>query len=151
MKDLLRLDHVGIAVPDLDASAKRLEQMGFERRSDGESGPDDDQGYPGLNARWALYGLGQSEPIVLLEPLGPSGPIHQFLEARGPGVQHIAFAVQEMSAAAKALEVLGVDLVRDAPFRDDDGNLSHFFAPKEIPGLLVELFQPAETEPSPFS
>ena len=150
MNELLRLDRVGIAVRDLKESGERLERIGFERRRHGEVGPEPDQGYPGLNARWAAYGLGQNEPIVLLEPLGPSGPIHDFLEERGPGVQHIAFAVKDLGAAAKAMSALGIDLAREEPFHDTVGNLCHFLAPKDLPGVLVALLQPPDSQTNPF-
>lgn len=150
MSDLLRLDRVGIAVTNLDESGERLERLGFERRREGQVGPEPDQGYPGLNARWVVYGLGQNEPIVLLEPLGEEGPIYEFLEERGPGVQHIAFGVQDISAAAKALTALGIDLVREEPFHDTAGNLCHFIAPKDVPGVLVALLQSPDAQSNPF-
>ena len=150
MSELLRLDRVGIAVTNLKESGERLEKIGFERRREGSVGPEPDQGYPGLNARWAAYGLGQSEPIVLLEPLGPDGPIHEFLEQRGPGVQHIAFAVQDINAAGKALTALGIDLARQEPYHDTAGNLCHFIAPKDVPGVLVALLQSPDTQSNPF-
>lgn len=137
-----RLDHVGIAVPDLYEAHVALLRIGFVRRQEGVIGPDPQQGYPGLNARWATYGFDASDrSIVLLQPLSPRGPVHEFLQRHGPGVQHIAYAVADVEATKAALGALGVGLARPDPFQDEDGNRSLFLASGSVPGVLVELTQ----------
>lgn len=100
------------------------------------------QAYPGLNARWAFYGSGgERSPILLLQPLSPDGPIHDFLRDRGGGVQHLAFTVDDLDETHATLSRAGIRFARSKPFIDPDGNRSHFFSLPAIPGLLFELIQ----------
>jgi methylmalonyl-CoA epimerase len=136
----MKFDHMGIAVRDLEEAGRRLERLGMNRVEEGVVGPEPDQGYPGLNASWAFYGDDKSRPaMLLLQPLSEEGPIHDFLQKKGEGVQHIAFAVDDVSSAAAALSALGIGFGRSAPFVDPFGNQSHFLSPKDGPGVLVEL------------
>jgi methylmalonyl-CoA/ethylmalonyl-CoA epimerase len=136
------LDHVGIAVRDLDAAGTALERIGFVRRDEGVIGPEPQQGYPGLNARWRLYGVSPGDrSTVLLEPLSASGPVHDFLERHGPGVQHIAYTVTDAEATKSALEAVGIGLARPNPYEDEQGNLSLFLEAGVLPGVLVEMTQ----------
>lgn len=137
-----RLDHVGIAVASIEEAHQALSRIGFIRHQEGVIGSEPQQGYPGLNARWALYGFAADDrSIVLLEPLSAAGPVHDFLQRHGPGVQHIAYAISDVDTTKSALEALGVSLARPNPFQDEDGNLSLFLAPDAVPGVLVELTQ----------
>lgn len=144
-----RLDHVGIAVADLEEAHGALARIGFIRRQEGVVGPDSQQGYPGLNARWAVYGFDATDrSIVLLQPLSAHGPVHDFLQRHGPGVQHIAYAIADVDATKAALEALGVGLARPNPWQDEDGHLSLFLASGSVPGVLVELTQFSQAPPN---
>ncbi len=138
----MKFDHMGIAVRDLDEAGRRLEKLGMKCVEDGVVGSEPDQGYPGLNARWAFYGDADGRPAMLLmQPLSEEGPIHEFIQKKGEGVQHIAFAVDDVSSTSAALSALGVSFGRDKPFLDPFGNQSHFMSPADSPGVLVELIE----------
>ncbi len=138
----MKLDHIGIAVTDLLSAARGMEALGLVRTEEGQLGAEAMQGYPGLNARWAFYGTGKERSsILLLQPLGAEGPIHDFLRARGAGVQHLAFAVKNLDQAHDILSRAGVQFARPQPFVDPDGNRSHFFSLNGVPGVLFELIQ----------
>src|SRR5258708_20621081 len=93
----MKLDHIGIAVADLLSAARSMEALGLVRTDDGQLGPEAMQGYPGLNARWAFYGTAKGDsPILLLQPLDPQGPIHDFLPAVKAGMQHVPFAAVDL-------------------------------------------------------
>jgi methylmalonyl-CoA/ethylmalonyl-CoA epimerase len=139
---MMKFDHIGIAVVDLETAAKRLEQLGFVRGNEGEVGPEPEQGYPGLNARWVFYGTGDGRPaLLLLQPLSETGPVHEFLQQRGEGVQHIAFATDDLPATSSALSERNIQFARPHPFVDSDGNRSHFLSFRDSPGVLIELIE----------
>jgi catechol 2,3-dioxygenase-like lactoylglutathione lyase family enzyme len=138
----MKLDHIGIAVADLLGAARSMEALGLIRTDDGQLGSEAMQSYPGLNARWAFYGTAKGDsPILLLQPLDAQGPIHEFLRAGKAGVQHLAFAVDDLERAHAVLSQTGVQFARPQPFVDPDGNRSHFFALVGVPGVLFELIQ----------
>lgn len=138
----MKFDHIGIAVADLEAAGKCLERLGLVRKEEGEVGPAAEQGYPGLNARWAFYGLGDGRPfMLLLQPLGEEGPIDKFIRERGEGVQHIAFAVEDLAESHSLLSRRGVRFARAEPFIDSAGNRSHFLSSSDSPGVLIELIE----------
>jgi len=138
----MKLDHIGIAVADLLGAARSMEALGLIRTDDGQLGSEAMQSYPGLNARWALYGTARGDsPILLLQPLDAQGPIHDFLRAGKAGVQHLAFAVDDLKRAHAVLLQTGVQFARPQPFVDPDGNRSHFFSLVGVPGVLFELIQ----------
>jgi len=138
----MKLDHIGIAVADLLGAARSMEALGLIRTDDGQLGPEAMQGYPGLNARWAFYGNAKGDsPILLLQPLDAQGPIHDFLRTGKAGVQHVAFAVDDLERTHTVLLEAGVQFARPEPFVDPDGNRSHFFSLSGVPGVLFELTQ----------
>ncbi len=138
----MKLDHVGIAVPDLANAARSMEAVGLICTERGQLGPEPIGDYPGLNARWAFYGAtGERSPILLLQPLDAQGPMHDFLHAHGGGVQHLAFAVEDLQQAQAILSRAGIRFARSQPFADPDGNRSHFFSVAGVPGVRFELIQ----------
>jgi catechol 2,3-dioxygenase-like lactoylglutathione lyase family enzyme len=138
----MKLDHVGIAVADLAAAARSIEALGLACTEQGQLGPEPMGDYPGLNARWAFYGAaGASSPILLLQPLSSQGPMHDFVKASGGGVQHLAFAVDDLEQTHAILSRAGIRFARSQPFVDPDGNRSHFFSVAGVPDLLFELIQ----------
>jgi methylmalonyl-CoA/ethylmalonyl-CoA epimerase len=130
---ILDIDHVGIAVRDLDDAVERYRRtMGVEpthRERVEDQGVDE-----------VLFAVGASS-IQLLGALGPETPVGAFLATRGPGLHHIAYRVDDVAAALARLRHEGVRLVDEAPRRGSRGTLIAFVHPKAMDGVLVELVQ----------
>lgn len=132
-----RIDHVGIAVPDLD-EAIALYGRAFGIASYHEE-VNEEQG-----VREAMLAVGDSgSSIQLLAPLRPDSPIGKFLERQGPGIQQMAFGVDDVAAAAEHLRANGLRVLYDAPKTGTAGSLVNFVHPKDCGGVLVELVQAA--------
>ena len=133
MIQLTDLDHVGIAVEDLDASAAlytRLLGVVPAHRERVE-----DQGVEEV-----LFAVGSSY-IQLLGALGPDTPVGRALATRGPGVHHVAYRVADVEAALAHLRAEGARLVDEAPRPGSRDTLIAFVHPKAMDGVLVELVQ----------
>lgn len=137
---LLRIDHVGIAIPDLDKA------IGFYERTFGmrcvHVETNEEQG-----VREAMLTVGPDESggcVQLLAPLTPDSTIGKFLDKRGPGIQQVAYTVADIDAACAALRERGVRLLYDVPRRGTAGSRINFVHPKDAGGVLVELVEPAE-------
>lgn len=134
---LTRIDHVGIAVPDLDA-AIAFYSSAFGTRVVHEE-VNEEQG-----VREAMLAVGDSGSCIqLLAPLGPDSTIAKFLDRSGPGIQQIAYGVDDVVAAADALRARGVRMLYDEPRIGTAGSLVNFAHPKDCGGVLVELVQSA--------
>jgi len=130
---LTDIDHVGIAVADLDAAVAEYERaLGVvpARRERVE-----DQGVEEV-----LFAVGSSY-IQLLGALGPDTPIGRALATRGPGMHHIAYRVDDIAAALDHLRTEGVRLIDEAPRAGSRNTLIAFVHPTSIGGVLVELVQ----------
>lgn len=136
MENLLtRIDHVGIAVADLD------DAIGFYARTFGlhviHEEVNEDQG-----VREAMLAVGDSGSCIqLLAPLSPDSTIAKFLEKSGPGIQQIAYGVDDVEAAAAALRAAGVRMLFDQARRGTAGSKVNFCHPKDCGGVLIELVQ----------
>lgn len=130
--ELKRVDHVGIAVKDLDESVKFYESLGFKAT-----------GYEVVaeqKVKVAFLPCGDSE-VELLESTEPDGPIARFIEKNGPGIQHIAIRVDDIDKALEELKEKGVRLIDQVP-RYGAGNARIAFVhPKATGGVLLELTQ----------
>jgi methylmalonyl-CoA/ethylmalonyl-CoA epimerase len=136
---LLRIDHVGVAVPDLDAAIE------FYGRTFGMTcvhvETNEEQG-----VREAMLSVGPDPAggcIQLLAPLSDSSTIAKFLDRNGPGVQQVAYTVRDVDAACEALRARGVRLLYDQPKRGTADSRINFVHPKDAGGILVELVEPA--------
>jgi methylmalonyl-CoA/ethylmalonyl-CoA epimerase len=134
---LTRIDHVGIAVPDLD------EAIAFYGRAFGlavvHEEVNERQG-----VREAMLGVGDSGSCIqLLAPLTPESTIAKFLDRSGPGIQQIAYGVDDIDAACAELRAQGVRLLYDTPQVGTAGSLMNFCHPKDCGGVLIELVQAA--------
>ncbi|MEJ7833011.1 MAG: methylmalonyl-CoA epimerase [Nocardioides sp.] len=134
------IDHVGIAVPDLDvAIAYYRDTFGMQLAHEEVN---EDQG-----VREAMIAVGDPEHphshIQLLAPLDESSTIAKFLDRSGPGVQQIAYRVTDVDAASATLRERGVRLIYDEAKRGTSGSRVNFIHPKDAGGVLVELVQPA--------
>src|SRR4051812_39453809 len=139
--DLLRIDHVGIAVPDLDA-AKTFYAETFGLRVVHEE-TNEEQG-----VREAMLAVGDGPRLQLLAPARPDSAIAKFLDRSGPGLQQLAFTVADVEAASAALRARGLRLLYDTPRRGTAGSRINFVHPKDAGGVLVELVEPAGITPS---
>ncbi len=131
------IDHVGIAVPDLDA-AIAFYRDGFDMRVVHEE-VNEEQG-----VREAMLAVGESGSYVqLLAPLSPDSTIAKFLDSRGPGIQQVAYRVADVEAVSATLRARGLRLLYDTPRRGTAGSRVNFIHPKDAGGVLVELVEPA--------
>lgn len=133
------VDHVGIAVADLDAAIAFHERtFGLELTHREES---EDQGVQ--EAMLRASGEPGTTQLQLLAPLRQDSAIAKFLDRSGPGLQQLAFRVTDVDAAEAALREQGLRLLYDAPRRGTADSRINFVHPKDAGGVLVELVEPA--------
>ena len=133
-----QIDHVGIAVPDLD------EAIAFYRDTFGiESVHEEVNEQQGVREAMLAVGDGSTR-IQLLAPLSPQSTIATFLDRNGPGVQQVAYTVTDVAAVSQTLRERGLRLLYDRPCPGTAGSLVNFVHPKDAGGVLVELVQPAD-------
>ena len=131
------IDHVGVAVPDLD------EAIAFYESTYGMSlvhqETNEDQG-----VREAMMAVGDSGSCIqLLAPLNDESTIARFLDRSGPGIQQLAYRVTDVDAVSATLRERGLRLVYDEPRRGTSNSRVNFIHPKDAGGILVELVEPA--------
>lgn len=125
------IEHIGIAVESLEKAIPFYEKtFGFKCYSIEEV---KDQ-----KVKTAFFKVGQTK-IELLESTDPEGPIGKFIEKKGQGVHHIAFAVNDLSGNLEALEEKGVRLIDSTPRKGAEGLEIAFLHPKSTFGVLTEL------------
>ncbi len=130
---LTRIDHVGIAVEDLDAAVEHYRRtLGIE--------PTYRERVDSQGVEEVLLAVGDSF-IQLLGALGPDTPVGRFLESRGPGVHHIGYAVDSVASVLEHLRAEGVPLVDEEPRPGSRGTSIAFVHPSGMGGVLVELVQ----------
>ncbi|MEU5874453.1 methylmalonyl-CoA epimerase [Glycomyces sp. NPDC047369] len=134
---LRRIDHVGIAVPDLDAALEWYEGALGGRAVHREV--NEAQGVVEVMVAWPEGGA----QVQLLAPLTPESTIAKFIGTKGPGLQQLAFTVEDVEAAAAALRAKGARLLYDEPREGTAGSRINFVHPKDAGGVLVELVEPA--------
>ncbi|MEU4553416.1 methylmalonyl-CoA epimerase [Micromonospora violae] len=140
---LRKIDHVGIAVADLDAAIDFYQRTFGMRCVHVETNAE--QG-----VREAMLAVGPTTEggcVQLLAPLSPESTIAKFLDRNGPGVQQVAYTVVDIEAACAALRERGMRLLYDAPRRGTADSRINFVHPKDAGGVLVELVQPAPADP----
>ena len=134
---LTRIDHVGLAVRDLDQAiafyARTFDVHVVHEEVNEEQG-----------VREAMLAVGDSGSCIqLLAPLRPDSPIGKFLERAGEGIQQVAYGVDDIDAVTADLRSRGVRLLYDEPKRGTAGSRVNFVHPKDAMGVLVELVQAA--------
>jgi methylmalonyl-CoA/ethylmalonyl-CoA epimerase len=130
------IDHVGIAVADLDEAIAFYRDVFGMRLAHQEV--NEEQGI-----REAMMAVGDSGTHVqLLAPLGPESTIAKFLDRSGPGVQQVAYRVDDIDAVSATLTGRGVRLLYAVPRRGTAGSRVNFIHPKDAGGVLVELVEP---------
>lgn len=132
--ELTDIDHVGIAVEDLETAVEHyravlgVEPVHRERV--------EDQGVEEV-----LFPVGSSF-IQLLGAIGPDSPVGRSLATRGPGIHHVAYRVRDVAVALEHLRAEGIRLIDDAPREGSRNTLIAFVHPRSMDGVLVELVQP---------
>jgi methylmalonyl-CoA/ethylmalonyl-CoA epimerase len=130
---ILDIDHVGIAVGDLDAAVERYRRtLGVE--------PTHRELVVDQGVEEVLFAVGTSF-IQLLGALGPDTPVGSFLAKRGPGVHHLAYRVEDVAATLSGLRDEGIRPIDEVPRRGSRDTLIAFVHPKDMEGVLVELVQ----------
>jgi len=131
------IDHVGIAVPDLD------EALAFYAATFGiHSVHEETNADQGVREAMLAVGDGATR-IQLLAPLTPDSTIAKFIGRSGPGLQQLAFRVADVEAVSATLRERGLRLLYDEPRRGTAGSRVNFVHPKDAGGVLVELVEPA--------
>jgi methylmalonyl-CoA/ethylmalonyl-CoA epimerase len=137
---LTRIDHVGIAVRDLEAS------IGFYETTFGltVAGRETNESQGVREAMLYVAGTADAASYIqLLEPLGPDTPVGKFLATRGEGVHHVGYGVTDVTAALDQLRGEGIRLVDERPRHGSLGAAIAFLHPKSVGGVLTELVQAA--------
>lgn len=130
---LTQIDHLGIAVEDLDAAVEHYRRtLGVE--------PAHRERVESQGVEEVLLAVGSSF-IQLLGALGPDTPVGRFLERRGPGVHHVGYRVDDVSSALEHLRAEGVELIDQTPRSGSRGTMIAFVHPKGMGGVLVELVE----------
>jgi methylmalonyl-CoA/ethylmalonyl-CoA epimerase len=130
-----RIDHVGVAVDDLDAAVALYEGtlgMALVHRETVES--------QGVEA--VLLDIGDGH-VELLKALGPETAVGKFVAKRGPGLHHVAYAVDDIEAALSSLADRGVELIDSEPRTGIRGSRVAFCHPRSTGGVLTEIVEPA--------
>ncbi|WP_020670973.1 methylmalonyl-CoA epimerase [Amycolatopsis nigrescens] len=134
------IDHVGVAVPDLDKAIKfYTDTFGMEATHTEEN---EEQGVREAMLH-APGDAGYGTAIQLLAPLREDSAIGKFLDNKGPGLQQLAYRVSDVDAAAAALRAKGLKLLYDEAKRGTANSRVNFVHPKDAGGVLVELVEPA--------
>jgi methylmalonyl-CoA/ethylmalonyl-CoA epimerase len=135
---ILRIDHVGIAVADLDVAIEFYARVFGMRVVHEET--NEEQG-----VREAMLSVGPTADggrLQLLAPLSPASTIAKFLDRSGPGLQQLAYTVTDIDATSAELRSRGVRLLYDEPRRGTSDSRINFVHPKDAGGVLVELVEP---------
>ena len=129
--NISHIEHIGIAVKDLQESIKYYENvLGFKCYSIEE--------VPEQKVKTAFFMVGQTK-IELLESTDPEGPIGKFIEKKGEGIHHLAFATKDLEGALQEVETKGVQLIDKTPRKGAEGLSIAFLHPKSTSGVLTEL------------
>jgi methylmalonyl-CoA/ethylmalonyl-CoA epimerase len=131
---LEKIDHIGIAVPDIDAAVEEYRTLFGVEPSHREVVESD-------GVETVMFEVGESR-IELLGVAGRSSQIANFLEKRGGGIHHVAYGVQDVQETLDRLAGDGVRLLDTAPRKGAGGRLVAFVHPKAVGGVLTELCQP---------
>jgi methylmalonyl-CoA/ethylmalonyl-CoA epimerase len=133
---LTTIDHVGVAVEDIDAAlALYRDALGMplvHRETVTEQGVDA-----------ALLDVGDGH-VELLQPLGPETPVGKYLARKGPGLHHVAYRVADIDATLSALAAAGLRLIDERPRVGIRNSRVAFIHPASTGGVLTEIVQPAE-------
>lgn len=133
---ITHLDHIAIAVPDLEKAIKRfLEDFGLSF-----NGTEDVEAAQTTTAFFPIEGT----QIELIHPLNGGGPVAKYLEKKGGGIHHICFRSDNILEDVERLKAKGYQFLSDAPSPGAHGCQVIFIHPKSCDGVLIELNQPSD-------
>ena len=130
-----RIDHIGVATDDLEGAVALYEGslgMPVAHRETVES--------QGVEA--VLLDVGEGH-VELLSPLGPDTPVGKYLDKRGPGLHHVAYAVADIEETLGKLKQAGIELIDSEPRQGIRDSRVAFLHPRSTGGVLTELVEPA--------
>jgi methylmalonyl-CoA/ethylmalonyl-CoA epimerase len=130
-----RIDHIGVAVEDIDAALALYEgsfEMALAHRETVES--------QGVEA--VLLDVGEGH-VELLRPLGPDTPVGKFMAKNGAGLHHVAYAVEDIDATLRGLDAAGLTLIDREPRVGIRDSRVAFLHPRSTGGVLTEIVEPA--------
>lgn len=145
---LIRIDHIGIACRDLDAT------IAFYQSTFGLTLVSEETNVE-QGVREAMLAVGTAPPgahaaglagpsyVQLLEPLGPDTPVGRFIARRGQGIHHVGYGVDDIEAALAGIAATGVRLIDARPRHGSMGASIAFLHPGDVGGVLTELVEPA--------
>jgi methylmalonyl-CoA/ethylmalonyl-CoA epimerase len=129
--NITHIEHIGIAVKDIQESIKYYENiLGLKCYAIEE--------VPEQKVKTAFFMVGQTK-IELLESTDPEGPIGKFIEKKGEGIHHLAFAAKGLEGALQEAEANGIQLIDKTPRKGAEGLSIAFLHPKSTAGVLTEL------------
>ena len=128
-----KIDHLGLAVQNLDEAAALYEKLLGAPPSEVEEVPEQ-------KVRVVFFEVGESH-VELLEPTSPESPIAKFMEKRGPGIQHVAYRVDDVEAELARAKAAGLRLIDETPRIGAGGARIAFVHPKSTGGVLTEFCQ----------
>ena len=129
--ELSHIEHIGIAVKNLDESIKFYEKVFGLKCYAVEEVKDQ-------KVKTAFFKIGETK-IELLESIEPDGPISRFIEKKGEGIHHIAFKTKDINSSLKELEEKNIRLIDEHPRKGAEGLNIAFLHPKAVNGVLIEL------------
>lgn len=134
------LDHIGIAVRDLELATRRYQRLATFSILAEEIVPSQK-----VRVRFLQQ---DGYKIELLEGTSPDSPVNRFVEKRGEGIHHLAFRVNDIHAEMNRLRREGFQLLQDQPVKGALNKWIFFIHPKSAGGVLIEICQPAEESPN---
>jgi methylmalonyl-CoA/ethylmalonyl-CoA epimerase len=131
-----RIDHIGVAVEDIDAAIalyRESFEMALAHRETVSS--------QGVEA--VLLDVGEGH-VELLAPLGPDTPVGKFLAHNGTGLHHVAYAVDDIDGVLQRIAATGIELIDSEPRTGIRGSRVAFLHPRSTGGVLTEIVEPGE-------
>ena len=137
---VLGIDHVGVAVADVDEAVARYRRLlglvELHREVNDEQGV--------VEVMLGSPRRPSAPPLQVLAPTGPASPLQRFLHRRGPGLQQLAYRVDDVAQASRTLADAGVRLLYDEPRTGTAGSRINFIHPADGGGVLIELVELVE-------
>lgn len=131
-----RIDHIGVAVEDIDGAIELYEKSFAMQLAHRETV--EEQGVEAV-----LLDVGDGH-VELLAPLGPETPVGKYLARKGPGLHHVAYAVEDIDATLKRVAEAGIELIDSEARIGIRGSRVAFLHPRSTGGVLTEIVEPAE-------
>lgn len=126
------MDHIGIAVRDIDRSLKKWESVFAIKASGTEEIKE-------RAIKLAYLDIPGENAVELIEPLEEGTPVDRFLKSRGEGIHHICFEVEDIDESVRDLQSIGMEFVTDEPVKGAEGSRIIFLKPQNLNGVLIEL------------